>query len=85
MKRTAFLSLVFGWMFAVVHMLAAAEPQTEQGRAIAEITKIGGTVTIDEKKPDRPVVKVLLPSALVDDALLERLKGLKQLESLELQ
>jgi hypothetical protein len=33
----------------------AAEMNSEQAKAIAEIEKIGGKVTVDEKNPDKPV------------------------------
>ena len=34
----------------------AAEPNADQAKAIAEIEKLGGKVTIDEKRPGKPVI-----------------------------
>ena len=65
-------------------------PSLTQGQAIAEIEKLGGSVTVDEKSPDKPVVKVYLGSwALGDDKLtdagLVHLKDLTKLQTLNLK
>ena len=36
----------------------AAEPNADQAKAIAEIEKLGGKVTVDEKSPGKPVISV---------------------------
>jgi hypothetical protein len=59
-----------------------AKPQTEQDKAVAEIKKLGGNVTLDEKGPDAAVIGVILVGTKVTDAKLEHLKGLTQLQQL---
>jgi WD40 repeat protein len=59
--------------------------ESEQEKAIAEIKKLGGKVAIDEKSPDKPVVEVNLSYGPVTDAGLAYLKGLPQLQSLNLE
>jgi len=59
-----------------------AETNTDQAKAIAEIKKLGGKVTVDEKSP---VISVELEGTRVSDANLASLKGLTQLQSLELK
>ncbi len=61
-----------------------AEPNTDQARAIAEIEKVGGRVIADEKSPGKPVTDVLLDDAKDADPVLASLKGLPQLQALEL-
>ncbi len=51
---------------------------------IAEIVKLGGKVTIDDKSPGKPVISVDLQRTKVTDAGLEHLEGLDQLQSLNL-
>ena len=36
----------------------ATEPNADQAKAIAEIEKLGGKVTVDEKSPGKPIVRV---------------------------
>src|SRR5437763_421102 len=62
----------------------AAEPSSEQAKAIAEIKKLGGNVTIDEKSPGKPVVRVGLVGSAVTDAGLEHVERLTQLQELDL-
>jgi WD40 repeat protein len=62
----------------------AGEPSADQAKAIAEIEKLGGKVTIDEKNPGRPVIGVYLTGTKVTDASLGNLKGLTKLQSLNL-
>ena len=62
----------------------AGETNTSQAKAIAEIEKLGGGVTLDEKSTGRPVISVNLCSARITDAGLIHLKGLTQLQSLSL-
>ena len=56
----------------------AVEPNADQAKAIAEIEKLGGKVTIDEKSPDKPVIDVSLNGDKVTDAWLEHLDGLRR-------
>ena len=51
----------------------AAEPKADEAKAIAEIEKLGGKVTRDEKSPGKPVIEVDLSDSKVTDAGLERL------------
>ena len=62
----------------------AAEPIADQAKAIAEIRKLHGRVTIDEKSPDKPVIEASLSGPQASDAALEHLKGLTQLRTLNL-
>jgi hypothetical protein len=36
----------------------AQERETEQERAIAAVKKLGGTITLDDKNPGKPLVSV---------------------------
>ncbi len=49
MNRAILLLLTLGLSLAPV-LCWAAEPKTEEAKAIAEIEKLGGKVTRDEKK-----------------------------------
>jgi len=64
-----------------------AEPKdgTEQAKVIAEIEKLGGKVTVDEKSPDKPAVGVDLQGTKVTDAGLQRLEKLFRLQELSLE
>ena len=70
------LGPVLGW---------AAEPKADEANAIAEIEKLGGKVTRDEKSPDRRVISVDLSTRNVTDQWLACLQGLPQLQSLRLR
>ena len=61
-----------------------AGPNYEQLRAVREISEMGGSVVIDESRPDKPVVSVNLVSEKVSDAGLECLEDLHELQSLDL-
>ena len=58
MNRIVALMLVLGLSLAVVASGWAAEVNPEQAKAVAEIEKLGGKVTVDEKSPDKPVIGV---------------------------
>ena len=60
---------------APLHRLTA-EPNADQARVIAEIEKLGGKVTFDEKSPGKPVILVDLAYSKVTDARLGYLTGL---------
>ena len=62
----------------------AAEPQTEQDKAVVEFKELGGFVKVDEKDPSRPVISVRLQNTGVTDAGLKYLEGLTQLRDLDL-
>jgi hypothetical protein len=62
----------------------AAEPNTDEGKVVAEIEKLGGKVTRDEASPGKPVIAVDLKGSTVTDAGLAYLAGLKRLQSLNL-
>ncbi len=49
---------------------------------VAEVERLGGEVTYDEKHPDRPVVAIRLTGTKVTDAWLDHLKSLITLRSL---
>ena len=64
---------------------AAEKDQAEAlVRAITEIEKLGGKVTVDKSSPAKPVISVRLARTQVHDAQLEHLRGLTQLQSLDL-
>ena len=61
----------------------AAEPKTDEAKAIAEIEKLGGTIILYKERPGTPAL-VMLEGCEVTDAWLEHLKGLTKLQSLDL-
>lgn len=65
-------------------LCCAAEPNVDQATAIAEIEKLGGTVTLHEKSPGEPALEVNLTGTTVTDAGLANLEGLNNLKSLQL-
>ncbi len=60
------------------------ESNTGQAKTIAEIEKLGGKVTLDEKDPGRLFVNLGRADAKVIDALVEDLHGLTTLRTLSL-
>ena len=56
----------------------------DEAKAVAEIEKLGGTVTVDDKSTDKPVIGVSLSNTKATDPSLEYLKGLKEIRSLSL-
>ena len=82
MNRIAPLMLVLGLLLAVVGSGWAAEMNPEQAKAVAEIEKLGGKVIVDEKS--QAVIGVSLRKTEVTDAGLVHLKGLTNLEELDL-
>jgi beta-lactamase regulating signal transducer with metallopeptidase domain len=74
-------------LFRVTTSLASSQPaeaNPEQAKAVAEIEKLGGKVSVDEKSPDKPVIGVDLDSTKVTDTGLEHLRGLTKLQTLNL-
>ncbi len=68
------------------------KPSADEARAIGEIEKLGGQVTVDKNRPGHPVISVVLSSDFygvgaenVTDATLEHVKALPQLQSLNLR
>jgi len=59
-------------------------PEVGRDAAIAAIDKLGGHYECDEESPERPIVMVGLIVTQVTDAALEHLKGLTNLEELDL-
>lgn len=58
--------------------------ETEQERAIAEIERMCGKVTVDEKSPGKPVIEVDLVQLQWIDAGVANIKGLTQVRVLNL-
>lgn len=83
MIRIALSMLTLGLSLAPV-LSWAAEPNADQAKAIAAIEKLGGKVTIDEKRAGKPVVAVDWAGSKVTNAGLTYLKGLPQIQSLDL-
>jgi hypothetical protein len=84
------LSLLVGWAICGCSANQKSEQKSEQAKpeeqekAIAEIQKLGGKVTIDKDKPAKPVLEVHLSGTRVTDAGLEHLRGLTELILLNL-
>ena len=65
---------------------ASVEPvPAKRKAAIAAIGQLGGEVTVDEKKPGKPVIAVSFNNTKVTDTELAHLKGLISLQNLNLQ
>ncbi len=71
--------LLLGLMFAGCRP-AVGNPG--EAAAIAAIQQLGGKVEVDDKQPDRPVLKVYLHSTPVTDADLAHLEQLKRVQNL---
>ncbi len=82
MNRPVVLMHVLGLSLAIVASGWAAEANTEQAKAVAEIEKLGAKVTFDEK--NQTVFGVSLRKTEVTDAGLVHLKALTSLEDLDL-
>ena len=83
MNRAILPLLTLGLSLAPI-LCWAAEPNSEEAKAIAVIERLGGRVSRDEKSPGKPVSQVDLISSRVTDVDLEYLKGLSQLKTLYL-
>jgi Leucine-rich repeat (LRR) protein len=82
------LSLSILLMLTLVHAARAAiRPQ--QDRVIAEVTRLGGSVVLDETLPGKPIVKIDLHGTQITDSDLafldDQKKNLKQLQVLDLR
>lgn len=86
MKLYTPMALLVGIFLVVPQpMVRAQGNKREQTRAIAEIKKLGGTVEVDRKSSEMPVVGVNLKHTKVVDASLEHLQGLTTLQRLYLK
>jgi internalin A len=83
MNRLMLLSLVLGLPIWVASAWAA-EPNPKQAKAIVEIKKLGGKVTLDEKSPGKPVMGADLMDTQVTDEGLKCLRALHRLQDLNL-
>jgi len=88
MRQTVLLTLTLGALAACNPRVWAAEPNSEQAKAVAQIEKLGGKVEIDKKNPGDPAISVKLSFCQLSDASLKDLakclKGLTQLRRLDL-
>jgi Leucine-rich repeat (LRR) protein len=84
MNHIVTVVFVVGFLSQYVLSCWAADVNLEQEKAVAEITKIGGRVGVDEKMPGKPVISLSLRDTKVTDAGLEILKALPNLQSLDL-
>ena len=62
----------------------AADSDSDEAKAVAEIEKLGGQVTLDTESPTRPVIAIDLAETKVADGDLEQLKVFARLETLNL-
>ena len=85
MNRIVPRTLALGLWLAAVSSGWAAEPNPDQAKAVAEIKRWGGKVTVDEKTPDKAVTGVDLTGIQgLEYGGLEYLEGLTRLQTLSL-
>ena len=73
-------------ILAIATSPVRAAPQESRREAVlAAIARTGGKVTIDERDPAKPVIKVELSGPTVTDATVEGLECLAELRSLKLE
>ena len=82
------LMQVVGLLVAVAVSGCSPRENPKDAKAIAEIVRLGGTVSVDETRPDKPVISATLGpdasgSTNVTDAGLEPIRGLTQLQKLD--
>jgi len=65
-------------------LLLAMAGRADEAAAVKLIEDLGGKVTVDAKRPGKPVVAVTFYRSKVTDAGLKELKELKSLRSLDL-
>ncbi len=70
MNRLLSLMQILGLLIAMVASGWAAEPSTDQTKAIAAITKLSGKITVDEKSAAKPMIGVSLEGTAATDAKL---------------
>jgi hypothetical protein len=84
MSRIIALVQVLSFLFAAVAWGLATEVNSKEAKALVEVKELGGTVTVDEKSPDKSVIGVDFKGTEATDGGLELLKGLARLQSLNL-
>src|SRR4051812_29428864 len=67
-----------------ITIAAALQAQDAESRAVRALTKLGGEITLDQKKPEKPVIGVLLRGREITDAALWDLDAFPRLRTLEL-
>jgi hypothetical protein len=74
------------WCFVLLSISFAGSTYADEERAIAAIRKVAPNTRIekDQKRPDKPVVKVILGSPRIKNADLKNLAAFKQLRDLSL-
>jgi internalin A len=77
-RGTVGAGLLLGLLFL------AGPGQADEAAAVKAIEKLGGNVTVDAKRPGKPVVGVSLFFTQVTDAGLKELRELKSLTELDL-
>ena len=82
MRSGTVLMLAIGFLFTSTSW--GTEPNAEAAKALADIRRLDGNVTLDEKSLDRPVVAVNLIYTAAGDADLRRIAVLNQLRELRL-
>ena len=65
-------------------LVLSAPGRTDEAAAVKAVEKLGGSVTVDAKRPGKPVVAVNLIATEITDAGMKELKELKSLQTLEL-
>jgi hypothetical protein len=83
MNRIALSLLTLGLSLAPVQC-RAAEPKTEEAKAIAEIVKLMGKITVAEDTPRKRVISIDLTKGKVTDAGLAHVRGFPRLRDLNL-
>jgi hypothetical protein len=79
-------AMISAGLFAVVASGLAAGGDTREAKAVAEIKHLGGTVTLDDKSPDKPVTGVNFSHVFgLTDAGLASVEPLTHLQSLNLE
>src|SRR6187402_3260958 len=58
---------------------------SDEAAAIVAIKKMGGKITVDEARPGKPVIKVVMAMKTVTDADLIQVAAFSQLQSLQLR
>ncbi len=82
--RPFLLPAILLHMLLIASMSMAAEPASQETKAIAVIEQYGGKVRFDWKRPDRSVVFVEIENANFDDTALARLSALSEVRELHL-
>src|SRR5207244_1985841 len=65
-------------------LVPAAGSRADEAAAVRAVRKLGGRVTVDPKRPGKPVVRVDLVYTRVTDSGLQALQGLTGLQELDL-